>query len=228
MATMSTITSAPVISLVAVPSEETAGGDSISNSPSRPAKLNVEAANNIYALGSLQSPGDIPYDPTDSEPFPEYEEVEKHDDSFDVAYKKALMATMQDTIRMQVVDPKITPTSQLSDKKEETLAAMKEGLSHPHLVESSRENFIELTNMVIRMDNLLFPATIGESLDTEATTEAREIAHDIFNWVSWVEDMMQELIVDAGNVHHKLNSIVNNNKISELDRHIKMSQLAST
>lgn len=233
MAVMSTITSTPVISLVAVPeSDLIADADSGSHPPALPTnlKIEVEVANNLKDPNALFSPGDIPYDTTCPEPFPEYEELEKQDDSYEMAYKAAMRATFQDTIRMQTVDPNITATTQLSGKKEKTLAAMKEVLSHPHLRESNRERFIALTNMVILLDEMIFPATIGEPLDIETAKEASKITNDIFKFATFIDDMMQDLVVDAGNVYHKMRFIVEDDdpELKEYKRQANMSQLAAT
>ncbi|KAJ5539085.1 hypothetical protein N7513_007417 [Penicillium frequentans] len=162
-----------------------------------------------------------------SEPFPDYDDESSVSDAeTEKAYKVAFTAAMQEKIRTQTVDPHILVLRQVVDKKDKTLEAMKEALSHPQLRQRTRLRFIALTNMIIRLENTLF-SDEEQFLDSEATGNAQSIATLILAFASWVDGMMQELVETTGFVAGTLGLLAVED-VAVVTRYRRMALLVAT
>ncbi|KAJ5927909.1 hypothetical protein N7466_006865 [Penicillium verhagenii] len=139
---------------------------------------------------------------SEHEPFPDYEEEQSSsaDEESERAYKITFTAAMQEEIRIEAVDPNIVLFKAVVEKKAQSLDSMKESLSHPQLVESTRVRFIALTNMIILLENTLFSEGEENFLNFKAVADAQSIATVFLNYVSWADALMRDLVQTAENV----------------------------
>jgi hypothetical protein len=136
----------------------------------------------------------------DREPFPDFDEElsEKHKES-DRAYEAAITAAIHEGIRNREIDPAIiTPIGQ-PETKRATLNRMKDLLSEPHLRITTRKRFVALTNMIIRLDHVLFRRSEA-FLDTSDTADAAAIVKPMLDYLRWVDHMLTDLLAVADNV----------------------------
>jgi hypothetical protein len=136
----------------------------------------------------------------DREPFPDFDEElsEEHKES-DRAYEAAITAAIHEGIRNREIDPAIiTPIGQ-PETKRATLNRMKDLLSEPHLRIATRKRFVALTNMIIRLDHVLFRRSEA-FLDTSDTADAAAIVKPMLDYLRWVDHMLTDLLAVADNV----------------------------
>lgn len=153
------------------------------------------------------------------EPFPDFDETESDahvalEDAFDQAFAQA----MQIQIRQTVIEPAIdTPKAQHLPKRR-VLDDMKDLLSTPRLRLCTRQRFIALTNMVIRLDHALF-----SSDDSPTNAEhAIEITQVMTPYISGMERTLKDLIEVSGYVDFILAGIVQE-ELSVLIRYRRMA-----
>ncbi|KAJ6021555.1 hypothetical protein N7540_007059 [Penicillium herquei] len=158
-----------------------------------------------------------------AEPFPDYEDISV-DPEFDVAYLRAFHLAVQDRIRTEIVDPSIEEPQGLHGPKMQTLNAIKAALAHPQLSTPTRGRFIALTNMVIRLENVLFSGR--EFLNNRATNDAQHIATIMLTYVSWVETVMKGHYETSSLVYEMLNIIAAEN-VPERIRYQRMSLIVN-
>lgn len=136
----------------------------------------------------------------DREPFPDFDEElsEEHKES-DRAYEEAITVAIHENIRSREIDPAIITPSGQPETKRATLNRIKDLLSEPHLRMATRKRFIALTNMVIRLDHVLFRRN-EEFLGTQDTADAAAIAKPMLDYLRWVDHMLTDLLAVAENV----------------------------
>ncbi|KAF3391265.1 hypothetical protein F1880_007512 [Penicillium rolfsii] len=136
----------------------------------------------------------------DREPFPDFDqEVSEQHRECDRAHEEAIAAAVQENIRSREIDPAIvTPLGQPVAKRA-TLNCIKDLLSEPHLRGTTRKRFIALTNMVIRLDHVLFRRS-EKFLGAKDTADAAAIAKPMLDYWRWVDLMLTDLVAAAGNV----------------------------
>ncbi|KAJ5953515.1 hypothetical protein N7454_000411 [Penicillium verhagenii] len=139
---------------------------------------------------------------SEHEPFPDYEDEQSSsaDEESERSYKIHFTAAMQEEIRIEAVDPNIVLLKEVVDKKAQSLESMKESLSHPQLVASTRIRFIALTNMIILLENTLFSDGEENFLNFKAVANAQSIANLILTFVFWVDALMKGLVEATENV----------------------------
>ncbi|KAJ5641766.1 hypothetical protein N7490_005766 [Penicillium lividum] len=159
-------------------------------------------------------PTDLRRELIDSEPFPDYDDESAASDEVEQAYQDAFTAAMQEEIRTRVVEPNnLDPRSYTG---------------RPELRSKTRMRFIALTNMVIRLENALFSVSDEESfLNPKATANAESIATVILAFASWVDGMMQELLLMTGSVDYMLGLLVVED-VAWVTRYRRMALLVST
>ncbi|KAJ5736504.1 uncharacterized protein N7483_001629 [Penicillium malachiteum] len=160
-----------------------------------------------------------------SEPFPDYEDISV-DRGFEIAYLRAFYLTMRDQIRTGVVDLRIESPAQLSEKKRRTLNAIKAALANPQLPTPTRERFIALTNMVIRLENALFSEPEAEFLNEKATKDAQYIANGMLTWINWVEAITKDNYNTSVHIYPALKEASYAN-IPEKHRYLRMSMIVN-
>ncbi|KAJ5610176.1 hypothetical protein N7510_006895 [Penicillium lagena] len=171
-----------------------------------------------------------------TEPFPEYYECESPDSIADPqhedAYNYAISKVVQEVIKFQEVDAQLvslppfvvgatSPNLTLGsvdgvdcltvDHKHRTLNQMKQLLSMPHLRPETRRRFVALTNIVLRLNYVLFHRVDGNVckifLGAQDTTDAQKLANTVLIYLVWLDDMMQENVQVATNVSYILGHI---------------------
>lgn len=158
----------------------------------------------------------------DHEAFPEYDEagtpayIEDEE-----AYKEAFVAAMQEKIRMQEVEPFIDDIPEQTENKQKAMEDMKDCLSDPHLHATTRERFIALTNMIIRLEHILFHRS-DEFLRPQETTEAQQIAAVLLGYVAWADGMLTELLEATYPVRFVLGELMKED-VSEVIRYRRMA-----
>ncbi|KAJ5722806.1 hypothetical protein N7488_000841 [Penicillium malachiteum] len=153
------------------------------------------------------------------EPFPDYEDISPVDHEFEITYLHAFHIAMQQSIRAGVVDYCINEPPGLSEQKIRTLGAIKEALSNPQLPSLTRQRFIALVNMTIRLDDALFSGR--EFLNERATSAAQRFATVILSYTNWAEAIVKNVYEISINVHDMLNVIANEN-VPEMVRYQRM------
>ncbi|KAJ5728090.1 hypothetical protein N7493_004420 [Penicillium malachiteum] len=154
-----------------------------------------------------------------SEPFPDYEDISSVDHTFEISYLHAFHLAVQVSLRAGVVDPGIHEPPGLSEQKIRTLDAIKEALANPQLPSLTRQRFIALINMTIRLDDALF--SDREFLNARATKNAQRFATIILSYTNWAEAIVKNVYEISINVHDMLNVIANEN-IPEMVRYQRM------
>ncbi|KAJ5888964.1 hypothetical protein N7495_009005 [Penicillium taxi] len=140
-------------------------------------------------------------------PFPEYKEedetMKESEMQCSVEYSENFMAALTEDIRTNVVEPNVYVAVGQSDKKLNLLEDVKDHLAHPQLADSARGRFIALTNMVMRLQYILFKHTecFIHPVDVE---DGMEIATTMMNYFTWVDNMLQDLVNTASNVSNVL------------------------
>ncbi|KAJ5220689.1 uncharacterized protein N7469_009576 [Penicillium citrinum] len=153
------------------------------------------------------------------EPFPDFDATESDaliamEDAFDQAFTKAI----QTQIRQTLIEPAIdTPKAQHLPKRR-ALDDMKDLLSNPRLRLYTRQRFIALTNMVIRLDHAFF-----SSDDSVSNAEnAIEITQVMMPYLSGMERTLQDLVEISSHVDFILASIAQE-ELSVLIRYRRMA-----
>lgn len=128
---------------------------------------------------------------TKTEPFPDFNEEESQaQDLMDQALAECFAAAMRLQTRESIVEPSIkTPTAQHMIKRF-VLDDLKDLLSDPRLRLSTRQRFIALTNMVIRLDHALFPI----DGTPRRPDDALEIAQVMMPYLSNMDKILQDLV----------------------------------
>lgn len=186
----------------------------------------------------------------ETEPFPDYFECEQDkshvDPQHEEAYKFAISKVVQEVIRFQEVDANIlslppfmteteTPTGtvesidcQTADHKRKVLAEMKQLLSIPRLRSETRKRFIALTNMVLRLNHVLFHRTDGNAkifLDPDDTRDAKALSETILVYLAWIDNMLQEHVQAASQVAYILGQIVQENDVTVYVQYRRMAHV---
>lgn len=171
-----------------------------------------------------------------TEPFPAYHECESPDliadPQHEDAYNYAISKVVQEVIKFQEVDAQLvslppfvvgaaSPELALGsvegvdcltvDHKHRTLNQMKQLLSMPRLRPGTRRRFVALTNIVLRLNYVLFHRVDGNVckifLGAQDTTDAQKLANTVLVYLAWLDDMMQESVQVATNVSYILGHI---------------------
>lgn len=171
-----------------------------------------------------------------TEPFPAYYECESPDSIVDTqhedAYNYAISKVVQEVIKFQEVDAQLvslppfvvgaaSPDLALGsvegvdcltvDHKHRTLNQMKQLLSMPRLRTQTRRRFVALTNIVLRLNYVLFHRVDGNVckvfLGAQDTTDAQKLANTVLVYLAWLDDMLQESVQVATNVFYILGHI---------------------
>ncbi|KAK5798644.1 hypothetical protein VI817_004934 [Penicillium citrinum] len=157
------------------------------------------------------------------EPFPDFDATESDaliamEDAFDQAFTKAI----QTQIRQTLIEPAIdTPKAQHLPKRR-ALDDMKDLLSNPRLRLYTRQRFIALTNMVIRLDHAFF-----SSDDSVSNAEnAIEITQVMMPYLSGMERTLQDLVEISSHVDFILASIAQE-ELSVLIRYRRMAYVVA-
>lgn len=137
------------------------------------------------------------------------------------------MAAMHEHIRTEQVNPFVVDVESfgLSDVKIHSMETLKEYLSHPHLHAATRGRFISLTNMIIRLERMLFHQ-VEEFLSPEVTRTAQEIAVVLLGYAAWVNGLMEELLVVTKRVRFVLGKMMEE-KVAEVLRYRIMACVVS-
>lgn len=205
------------------------------------------------------SPRSTNGDVSASEPFPEYyESCEANsqvvDKTQEEAYNYAISKVIEEVIRFREVDSSIAalptpPDSQIicakEDRKEgdgsERIPTSREAnklisfqdltqlLIDPGLKPSTQQRFMGLTNMVIRMEFLLFRKDglkpPGPSLTNRDLLELNIMASEIMRYLSTVDHKLRELVDIGRRVAFILSEIAKERHISTWIRYRRMTQV---
>ncbi|KAF7716350.1 Uncharacterized protein PECH_000133 [Penicillium ucsense] len=158
----------------------------------------------------MSSPADVPPTPVsvsacfaqvhDTEPFPSFDEgYSEEQREWDHDIQASIMTAMQAQIRRENIDQAIIAPANQPEKKHRTLDRVKEHLSNPQMCSSTRERFIALTNMVIRLDHVLYERS-EEFLGMADVAAAAEIVEVVLRYLRWMDEMLGGLVATAENV----------------------------
>lgn len=171
---------------------------------------------------SISSTSSIINIENDHEPFPDFDEqLSEAYEGRDIAITEAIRVAVQDDIRTSVVDPAIPPPPNHSEAQHVALDRIKELLSSPDLRPTTRDRFIELTKMMLRLEHVLFRQN-EPFLAKQETAEATKIATEIFEYLAWVDDTVRDLLGVVDNVFGILGFIVEE-EFSEIQKYRRMS-----
>lgn len=161
------------------------------------------------------------------EPFPEYNETSSTPSYLEdeEAYKEAFAAAVQEEIRTHEVDPFIEDALDQSQEKQQSLEDIKVCLSDPHLRADTRQRFIALTNMVIRLEHILFRRCV-DFLCPQETADAQQIAAVLLGYVAWTDGMLRELLEASTAVGFVLGELMRED-VSEIIRYRRMACVVS-
>ncbi|KAJ5081308.1 hypothetical protein NUU61_009572 [Penicillium alfredii] len=166
----------------------------------------------------------------DQEPFPVYEESAAVDVQHEEAYKYAFAKAVQDQIRSQQVDPKIVPISLATENghsmQTQALDAIKELLSLPQLRKQTRDRFIALTNMTLRLNHVLF-CRGDDFLAPRETTDAKDLASTILMYLAWMDEMLQEHLQTASQVAFIVGQISQEEEVTVYVRYRRMASVVT-
>lgn len=163
---------------------------------------------------------------TDLEPFPEYNEL--NSPSYiqkEQAYKGAFAAAMQAEIRAREVDPFIEDSPIQPEHKQQALEDMKNVLSDPELRSGTRRRFIALTNLILRLDYVLFRRS-PDFLNPAETADAQLIANLLLGYVAWADGMVKDLLDRTAPIYFILGQLVRED-VSEIIRYRRMGCVVS-
>lgn len=161
------------------------------------------------------------------EPFPEYNETSSAPSYLEdeAAYKEAFAAAVQEEIRTHEVDPFIEDAPDQSEEKQQSLEDVKVCLSDPHLRPDTRQRFIALANMVIRLEHILFRRR-ADFLCPQETADAQQIAVVLLGYVAWADGMIRELLEASAGVGFVLGELMRED-VSEIIRYRRMACVVS-
>lgn len=161
------------------------------------------------------------------EPFPEYNETSSAPSYLEdeAAYKEAFAAAVQEDIRTNEVDPFIEDAPDQSEEEQQPLENVKVCLSDPHLRPDTRQRFIALTNMVIRLEHILF-RRCADFLCPQETADAQQIAVVLLGYVAWADGMIRELLEASAGVGFVLGELMRED-VSEIIRYRRMACVVS-
>lgn len=181
------------------------------------------------------------------------------DEAQEKAYNHAISKVVQEVIRFRDVDDTITslpsPGSQAASWKENTETGKRDGenasdecrpgsqdankrasfeyltqlLSDPNLKSSTQQRFMGITNMVIRMEYLLFrqhglkPPEL--SLTERDLWELNIMASEIVRYLSTVDEKLQELVDVGHRVAFILSEVAKDRQVSMWVRYRRMAQV---
>jgi hypothetical protein len=175
---------------------------------------------------SVSSTSSIVNIENDHEPFPDFDEqLSEAYEERDLAITEAIRVAVQDDIRTSVVDPAITAPPNHSEAQRVALDRIKELLSNPDLRPTTRTRFIKLTEMIIRLEHVLFRQS-EQFLAKQETDEATKIASEIFEYLGWVDDMVRDLLGVVESVFGILGFIVEE-EFSEIQKYRRMSAVVA-
>lgn len=160
----------------------------------------------------------------DTEPFPEYDETDLEAyTQAEAAYQTAFTAAMTEHIRIEKVDPFLDDPTHLtlSEAKADAMETLKQHLSHPHLHAKTRERFISMTNMIVRLEGVLFRSE-EEFLSPGMVKEAEVVANVLLGYAAWVDGVMEEMLVVTRPVRHFLGQMMAEN-VAEVLRYRNMA-----
>jgi hypothetical protein len=189
-----------------------------------------------------------------TEPFPQYHECESSDSIADheheEAYSYAISRVVQEAIRFQEVDAllvslppfipgALSPDHTLGsvegvdfltvDHKHRTLDQMKQLLAIPRLRTETRRRFVGLTNVVLRLNYVLFHRVEGRVckifLDAQDTTESQKLADTILVYLARLDDMLQESVRVASNVSYIMGQIAAEDDVTAYVRYRRMASV---
>lgn len=162
----------------------------------------------------------------DHEPFPDFDEklAEEHEE-LERAFSEAVMAAIQNEIRTKDVDPAINAPPGQPEIKRLAMDRIKDLLSNPDLRESTRKRFIVLTNMVIRLDLVLFRRS-EQFLGKQDTADAMEVATEMLKFFTWVDNMLRDLVAVAENIFGMMGILVEED-CSVVQKYQHMSTVAA-
>lgn len=164
----------------------------------------------------------------DTEPFPAYNESELAAYIEDeIAYREAFRAAMHQQIRTEKVDPFIEDrrSPPQDEVKAQSMEKLKEYLSDPHLHASTRERFISLTNMIVRLEKVLF-CPEEEFLSPGVTAKAQEMAVTLLGYAAWADGVVEELLQATRPVRYVLGKM-REEDVSEVVRYRNMACVVS-
>lgn len=167
---------------------------------------------NITHKDTQPSPPDSPLDQSTStnsslvlikspkEPFPEYdEELAEVYERCDREYTEAITAAVQAAIRKKEIDPLIIAPPGQPEGKRVALERIKDLLANPQMRKTTRKRFVTLTNLVIRLDHVLFRRS-EVFLGPRDTADAAAIVKQMLPYLQWADNMLRELVAVADNV----------------------------
>lgn len=138
------------------------------------------------------------------EPFPDSDETGTlPEESYQQAFEDVFTATMQHETLAQQVEVELAAPSTVVGEKKKLLDAMKELLSDPHLRVATRRRFIDLANKAMQLEHILFRRS-EDFLGAQDTAAAQEIAHALFRYATWVENLLKDLLDTAPRVEYIL------------------------
>ncbi|KAJ5080915.1 hypothetical protein N7456_013625 [Penicillium angulare] len=178
-------------------------------------------ATDTRTVGSRRSSRSSP------EPFPEYKEFTPMDTSVEEAWKEAFEAALQEDIKITIVKPALNFPEGEFGEREYVMDLIVNTLSQPTLAENTRKRFIALTNMVIRLEDAIFQGAVSDFLNPWAIDRSQVIANCILIFVSWVDDLLSQLVGTAKNVWDML-EILMEEDISEVVRQRRMVRLVTS
>ncbi|EPS27271.1 hypothetical protein PDE_02214 [Penicillium oxalicum 114-2] len=160
------------------------------------------------------------------EPFPAFdEEVSEKQRQWQCAYHASVMAGTQAQIRRETINPAIIAPADQPENKQVALNRVKEHLSNPHLCWSTRARFIALTNLVIRLDHILFRSN-GEFLNSAAVADAAVVVAVILRYFIWMNGMLHGLVAAADHVFGALHPL-SAEDMPVIFKYRQMAQVAS-
>lgn len=163
----------------------------------------------------------------DHEPFPDFDEqmCEAHRD-IEEKWQNAFAKAAQEEIRTYEIDPAIkTPPGQ-PETKRAVLDNIKDVLSNPRLSMSTCKRFIALTNMVIQLDHILFRRS-DVFMGPDETADAAEIVKQMLHWLTWADNMLQDLVAIADNVFGIMGYLAEED-VSVVHKYRHMATVATT
>jgi hypothetical protein len=138
--------------------------------------------------------------PNDREPFPDFdEELAEVYKERNREYTEAITAVVHAQIRKKEIDPLIIAPPGQPEGKRIALERIKDLLASPQMRKTTRKRFVTLTNLVIRLDHVLFQRS-EVFLGPRDTADAAAVVKQMLPYLQWADNMLRELVVVADNV----------------------------
>ncbi|CEJ54860.1 hypothetical protein PMG11_01149 [Penicillium brasilianum] len=138
--------------------------------------------------------------PNDREPFPDFDgELAEVYKECDREYTEAIIAAVHAQIRKKEIDPLIIAPPGQPEGKRVALERIRDLLATPQMRKTTRKRFVVLTNLIIRLDHVLFRRS-EVFLGPRDTADAAAIVKQMLPYLQWADNMLRELVVVADNV----------------------------